>query len=153
MYCRIYWKPLKVLLNFCRCKFFSKVPTDQYRMARFGKVPKYWNRMTRFQAPNADTAGTKDVLNSSSGWNISNGYLLGLCVCACVFGGGSWTFFIPNTRFFGIFREVKRHLIWALEISRDIFVCKTMMTPAVMTDGVLVARLGVVDIVVSSGSE
>ena len=36
-------------------------------MTRFKKVAKYRNRMTRFQVPNADTAGTKKVPNPSSG--------------------------------------------------------------------------------------
>ena len=36
-------------------------------MTRFRKVPKYQNRMTRFQVPNIDTARTKEVPNPSSG--------------------------------------------------------------------------------------
>ena len=35
-------------------------------MTRFRKVPKNRNRMTRFQVPNTDTAGTKKVPNPSS---------------------------------------------------------------------------------------
>ena len=33
-------------------------------MARFRKVPKYRKRMTRFQVPNTDTAGTKKSTES-----------------------------------------------------------------------------------------
>ena len=60
---------LKVLLRFFIFNF-SKSPkcsTDIWiANDPFRKVPKYWNRMTSFQVPNTDTAGTKNVLNPSS---------------------------------------------------------------------------------------